>query len=335
MSTDDFAFDVFLSHSAKDKAVVRPLAERLRKDGLKVWFDEWVLRPGDSIPAKIEEGLEHSRVLVLCMSANAFGSEWAQLEAGTFRFRDPLNKERRFIPLRLDDAPIKGSLAQFLYINWLPADPTREYAKLLAACRGYVQSPPANETTVPWPSDQAAQVVENPKSVILTTKKGMPQWANHLELNLARRRLEAVTCEIETESAYFRFGFKLFDQNGRLFGDGSIQSQDANLVVHIARDNRDNPNSGISPKDVFFTWYANGVSPEEDKPLFTSEPRFTVSLELRINSGNVLDFRVNGLSCLKRAIPAEIRRRVAVLAWGDRHPCTVEVRNLSVTTTAG
>ena len=62
----------------------------------KVWFDEWVLKPGDSILAKIEEGLEHSRLLVLCMSANAFGSDWAQLEAGTFRFRDPLNKDRRF-----------------------------------------------------------------------------------------------------------------------------------------------------------------------------------------------------------------------------------------------
>ena len=104
---DQFQYDVFLSHSAKDKAVVRPLAERLRKDGLKVWFDEWVLKAGDSIPAKIEEGLEHSRVLVLCMSAHAFGSDWAQLEAGTFRFRDPLNKERRFIPLRLDDAHTK------------------------------------------------------------------------------------------------------------------------------------------------------------------------------------------------------------------------------------
>jgi len=34
----------------------------------------------------------------------------------------PLNRERRFLPLRLDDAPIKGSLAQFLYINWGPAD---------------------------------------------------------------------------------------------------------------------------------------------------------------------------------------------------------------------
>jgi hypothetical protein len=115
--SNEFPYDVFLSHSAKDKAVVRPLAERLGKDGLKVWFDEWVLKPGDSIPAKIEEGLEHSRVLVLCMSANAFGSDWAQLEAGTcgrrnLRFRDPLNQERRFIPLRLDGAPHQRQGAQ-------------------------------------------------------------------------------------------------------------------------------------------------------------------------------------------------------------------------------
>ena len=66
------------------------------------------------------------------------GRSW---RASTFRFRDPLNKERRFIPLRLDEAPIKGSLAQFLYINWLPEDREQEYAKLLEACR-----PPAKPT---------------------------------------------------------------------------------------------------------------------------------------------------------------------------------------------
>ncbi len=38
---DEFPYDVFLSHSAKDKPVVRDVAERLRKDGLRVWFDEW------------------------------------------------------------------------------------------------------------------------------------------------------------------------------------------------------------------------------------------------------------------------------------------------------
>ena len=130
----EFEYDVFLSHTSKDKPAVRELAERLRADGLRVWFDEWLLKPGDSIPAKIEDGLERSRVLVLCMSAHAFGSDWPQLESSTFRFRDPLNHDRRFIPLRLDDAPIQGSLAQFLYINWLPQAREQEYPKLLEAC---------------------------------------------------------------------------------------------------------------------------------------------------------------------------------------------------------
>jgi len=133
--SEPFPLDLFLSHSSQDKAVVRALAERLRGDGLRVWFDEWAIQPGDSIPAKIEEGLEDSLVLVLCMSAAAFGSNWAQLEAGTFRFRDPLNKERRFIPLRLDDTPIKGSLEQISYIDWRPTVRAQAYAKLLEVCR--------------------------------------------------------------------------------------------------------------------------------------------------------------------------------------------------------
>lgn len=133
--SDSFSYDVFLSHSAKDKAIVRDLAERLKRDGLLVWFDEWEILPGHNIPAKLDEGLERSRVLVLCMSAHAFGSEWAQLEANTFRFRDPLNKERRFVPLRLDDAHVPGSWGQFLFIDWRVEERGREYNKLLEACR--------------------------------------------------------------------------------------------------------------------------------------------------------------------------------------------------------
>ena len=113
-----FQYDVFLSHSSKDKAVVRAPAERLKGDKPRVWLDDWEIQPGDNIPAKIEEGLERSRVPVLCMSANAFGSDWAQLESGTFRFRDAMNKSRRFLPLRLDDTPAKGSPATLVDIDW-------------------------------------------------------------------------------------------------------------------------------------------------------------------------------------------------------------------------
>ena len=100
MSEPTFTHDVFLSHSAKDKAVVRPLAERLRKDG----------RQGKAECRRQKAEILHSSFFIHPF-LRAFGSDWAQLKAGTFRFRDPLNQERRFIPLRLDDAPIKSFLA--------------------------------------------------------------------------------------------------------------------------------------------------------------------------------------------------------------------------------
>jgi WD40 repeat protein len=128
-----FKYDVFLSHSSKDKPVVRELAERLKADGVRVWFDEWEIQIGDSIPSKIEQGLEESRILILAMSANAFGSDWVSLERGTAMFRDPQNKQRRFIPLRLDDSPIKETLKQFRYVDWRKKD-NEEYRWLLDAC---------------------------------------------------------------------------------------------------------------------------------------------------------------------------------------------------------
>ncbi len=46
--SDAFHYNVFLSHSTKDKGVVRPVAERMRKDGLKMWSEEWVLKPAQT-----------------------------------------------------------------------------------------------------------------------------------------------------------------------------------------------------------------------------------------------------------------------------------------------
>jgi hypothetical protein len=43
---DNFSYDVFLSHNAKDKPRVRRLAERLKQAGLLVWFDDWEVKPG-------------------------------------------------------------------------------------------------------------------------------------------------------------------------------------------------------------------------------------------------------------------------------------------------
>lgn len=131
--SQEFEFDVFVSYSRKDQAVVLELAQRLKNEGVRVWLDQWEIQIGDSIPAKIEYGLKHSRLLLLCISAHALGADWVTLESQSFRFRDPLNKERRMIPLRLDNGEIDGSLAQFQHLDWWKK-PEVAFAQLRKLC---------------------------------------------------------------------------------------------------------------------------------------------------------------------------------------------------------
>ena len=104
---DDPLLTHALSHNSKDKARVHRLAERLRAAGLRGWFDEWVIQPGDDIYLAIERGLEASRTLLLCLLPAAIASDWVGLERSTVLFRHPSNAGGRFIPMQLDDAPSK------------------------------------------------------------------------------------------------------------------------------------------------------------------------------------------------------------------------------------
>ena len=114
----DFQYDVFLSHNAQDKPSVRRLAERLKQAGLRVWFDEWNVRSGDIIALKVDEGLEQSRVLLLCISPNALASGWVALERSTAIHRDPANEGRRFIPLLLADCELPDTLRRYKYVDF-------------------------------------------------------------------------------------------------------------------------------------------------------------------------------------------------------------------------
>src|SRR5688572_3120246 len=113
-----FTYDVFLSHNSKDKPRVRKLAERLKNAGLRVWFDEWVIKPGDDIYLAIEQGLELARVQVLCLSPAALASDWVTLERSTVLFRDPTNIGRRFVPLLLEECKLPDTLRRYKYVDY-------------------------------------------------------------------------------------------------------------------------------------------------------------------------------------------------------------------------
>lgn len=138
---DRFAYDVFLSHNSRDKSRVRSLAEKLRDAGLRVWFDEWVIKPGDDIYLAIERGLEAARSLVLCLSPAALGSDWVTLERSTVLFRDPTNAGRRFLPLLLADCELPDALRRYKYVDYRRKTKAA-FAELLAACRSEPESAP-------------------------------------------------------------------------------------------------------------------------------------------------------------------------------------------------
>jgi len=131
---ESFAFDVFLSHNSKDKPQVRLLADRLKSAGLRVWFDEWNIRSGDIIALKVDEGLDQSRVLVLCISANALASGWVALERSTAVHRDPSNAGRRFIPLLLNNCELPGTLRRYKYVDFQD-EADAAFEELVTACR--------------------------------------------------------------------------------------------------------------------------------------------------------------------------------------------------------
>jgi hypothetical protein len=77
----DSHFDTFIAHASEDKAeFVEPLASELRKQGLRVWFDKFTLKVGDSLHDSINDGLNRSRYGVVIFSPHFFSKNWPQAE---------------------------------------------------------------------------------------------------------------------------------------------------------------------------------------------------------------------------------------------------------------
>ena len=74
-------YDCFISHVSEDKEeFVRPLAEKLREHGIKVWYDDFAFTIGDSLRRKIDNGLAHSRFGIVVLSDHFFSKNWPQVE---------------------------------------------------------------------------------------------------------------------------------------------------------------------------------------------------------------------------------------------------------------
>ena len=94
--------------------MARLLATALAATGQGVWFDEWELRPGDSLIGGIEEGLANASVFVIIWSEAAAASNWVGTEMRAYLRRRVDDKSLRIIPVMTDDTPLPVLLADYL-----------------------------------------------------------------------------------------------------------------------------------------------------------------------------------------------------------------------------
>ncbi len=81
MSGKRLAWDLFISHASEDKEVlVRPLATELSRLGLRVWYDEFSLRVGDSLSMSIDRGLAESEAGLVVISPSFIAKPWPRRE---------------------------------------------------------------------------------------------------------------------------------------------------------------------------------------------------------------------------------------------------------------
>lgn len=98
-SIDQSSYDVFVSHASEDKDdFVRDFVKCLKQNGLKVWYDEFTLRVGDSLRRSIDNGLKNSRYGIIVLSEAFFNKEWPQRELDGLFARE-INGEKVILPI--------------------------------------------------------------------------------------------------------------------------------------------------------------------------------------------------------------------------------------------
>ena len=108
---------VFISYAQADQKVARQIADTLKGAGLKVWFAEWALKPGDSIAQRIEEGLRASDLLLILLSPSSIGSDWVTYEWNAALNRELSARAVTVIPVLIADCDIPPMLSNLQYVD--------------------------------------------------------------------------------------------------------------------------------------------------------------------------------------------------------------------------
>lgn len=109
--------NVFISHRGSDAELAERLAIDLRNAGHQVWFDQWNIGLGDSIVARINEGLVGASYVVVCSSSSGLISPWMGREWMSALARQLNGAGVKLLPALLTGGQVPAILADIKYAD--------------------------------------------------------------------------------------------------------------------------------------------------------------------------------------------------------------------------
>lgn len=110
---------VFLSHTSADKPFVRQLRDDLKAHGVsRVWIDEAEIEVGDSLIAKIDEGIKQTPYIAVVLSSNSIKAPWVKKELNIAINREISQGRVVVLPLLYEKCEIPAFLSEKLYADF-------------------------------------------------------------------------------------------------------------------------------------------------------------------------------------------------------------------------
>lgn len=96
-------YDIFISHASEDKiSFVDPLFKILQNEDIRIWYDRFELKVGDSLREKIDYGLSRSRYGIIVLSHSFFNKEWPRSELDALISRQNTEGRKVILPIWYD-----------------------------------------------------------------------------------------------------------------------------------------------------------------------------------------------------------------------------------------
>jgi DNA-binding NtrC family response regulator/tRNA A-37 threonylcarbamoyl transferase component Bud32 len=142
---------VFISHSSFDNDFAMRLCNDLILYEIEVWYDEWCIKPGESIPQAIQVELQSCSHVLLLLSQPAVASNWVQEEANSILFAAISSGHPKVIPLLLQkECPLPAFLRHRKHLDFTnPEEYEASLTKLIEVIFADIPGSPSRLPVIP------------------------------------------------------------------------------------------------------------------------------------------------------------------------------------------